>query len=164
MAEKPVTRIPDLVIPPLALSYCSDERGRSLGCQVWETEAPAIEPQGYSKLELVFSGTRSRFICLCVCSPAAQVCGSEETMPREPQTPEPGPSTRPAFPKLSDQKKPPSVSSCHSNLLRQRGDPLGKGPARTQAAPFLCSPSKGSGGHCGGQAFPGAPLTILPGR
>lgn len=45
----------------------------------------------------------------------------------------------PVLPKLFDQRKPPSVSSCHSNQLMHRGGLQGKEPARTRAAPFLCS-------------------------
>lgn len=171
MAEKPIPLTPGLVIFPPAFNYYSEGKGRSLGCQVWETEALDIEPQGYRKLELVVTGTWQPF-CLSLwvltCAYVWSLLFRGDSAQGEPQSPGPGSSTRPVFPKLFEQKKPPSVFSCHSNLLMQRDGPQRKGPARTQVAPFLLfSQVEGQEGTAGGKiagTFTVIPLTILPGR
>ena len=53
---------------------------------------------------------------------------------------------------MFNQKKPPSVSSCHSNLLMQRDGPQGKRPARAQTGPVpLFFQAKGQVGTAGGK-------------
>lgn len=112
--------------------------------QVWDTETPNIEPGGYQQIR---AGGLVDSAAICLSSwvlihwPMYVPCCLEWTVPRgclRPQDLCHAPGR--CFPKLFNQKKPPSVSTCHSNWWCKETVLRGRGQKGHRLAPLLCFP------------------------